>query len=179
MSHPVWVLGVLILLLAGASGTAADVVDSSGNGFTVRTTITISADPQAVYRSLVEEVGICWHPDHTFSGVAKNLSIEAEANGCFCETLPGGGSVRHMTDVFASPGKLLRMTGGLGPLQGMAVAGSMSWKLSEVESAAELELSYSVGGYHPAGLQELAPVVDAVLTDQIRRLKDHVEGREP
>ena len=53
--------------------------------------------------------------------------------GCWCEKLPNGGGVRHMQVVNVMPGKMLVMTGGLGPLQSMAATGSMSFKLSRRE----------------------------------------------
>jgi hypothetical protein len=55
-------------------------------------------------------------PSHTFSGNAHNLSIEEKAMGCFCEKLPDGGGVSHMEVVYFAPGKTLRLSGALGPL---------------------------------------------------------------
>jgi hypothetical protein len=36
-----------------------------------------------------------------------------------------------------------------------------------------------VGGYAPKGLADLAPVVDGVLTEQLRRLKNFVVHGKP
>jgi hypothetical protein len=112
---------------------------------------------------------------HTFSGNADNLSIDDRAGGCFCEKLKNGGSVRHLEVVFADPGKSLRMIGGLGPLQGMAVTGTMTWSLSKADTGTNVKVTYSVGGYRPGGLQKMAPLVDKVMIEQLKRLKEYIE----
>ena len=61
-----------------------------------------------------------------FSKSAANLTLDAKAGGCWCETLPDGGSVEHLVVVFADPGKTLVMRGALGPLQGLGVEGALS-----------------------------------------------------
>lgn len=156
-------------------GARGEVVDSSALGFTVRNVVQISAAPESVYVSLVRDVGSWWNPVHTFSGDARNLSINAAAGGCFCERLKNGGSVRHMTVVYANPGSVLRLEGGLGPMQPMGVAGSMTWSLVKSGEGTTLELRYSVGGYNPHGLQSLAVASDFMLKEQLGRLKNFVE----
>ena len=114
MRKVAWWAATAVLL---AGGTAhADVLDSAGNGFTVKVTVNIQAAPEEVYRKLMG-VGEWWNPQHTFSGDAHNLSIEARAGGCFCEKLPNQGGVRHMEVVNVMPGKALVLSGALGPLQ--------------------------------------------------------------
>jgi len=173
-----------ILLAAGcvllwSSAVRADVVDSSASGFTVKIAVQVAAPATNVYRALVDRVGAWWDSTHTWSGSASNLSIEAAPGGCFCERLPNGGGVRHMTVVYVDPGKLLRLNGGLGPLQDMAVAGSMTFKLTESAGKTSLEVTYKVGGYAPGGLESIAKPVDGVLTVQILRLKKFVETDAP
>ena len=73
--------------------TAAEVLDSAPNGFTVKTTLVIHAAPDEVYRRIVRNVGDWWNPRHTFSQDSHNLSMEEKVQGCFCEKLPGRGSV--------------------------------------------------------------------------------------
>src|ERR1700730_14495977 len=122
--HECGLPAVMVLILA-PSCALADVVDSSGAGFTVKPTLNIQANPDAVYRSLIHNIGDWWSSEHSFSGNSHNLSIEEKAGGCFCEKLPNGGGVRHLQVLFVAPGKTLRMGGGLGPLQGIAANGSM------------------------------------------------------
>jgi uncharacterized protein YndB with AHSA1/START domain len=152
-----------------------EVIDSSAAGFTVRNVIQIAVPPEAVYDRLVHDVGHWWSPDHTFSGDALNLSIDARANGCFCEKLNNGGSVRHMIVLYADPGKVLRLEGALGPLQSMGVTGSMTWTFSKSGNGTKLDVTYSVGGYSPRGLQKISTAVDFVLNEQIGRLKNLIE----
>jgi uncharacterized protein YndB with AHSA1/START domain len=152
----------------------AEVVDSSVNGFTIKSTLTIKAAPEAVYRQIIH-VGDWWDSAHTFSGDAHNLSIEEKPMGCWCEKLPNQGAVRHMEVVFLAPGKKLVMAGGLGPLQTMAVTGVMTFQLSPSEGGTKLDVTYAVGGYLPTGLNTLAAPVDSVLGQQFARLKNYME----
>ena len=166
-------------VLVLSSAARADVVDSSAGGFTVKTVVQISAPAANVYRALVDRVWAWWESSHTFSGSASNLSIDATPGGCFCEKLPNGGGVRHMTVVYVDSGKLLRLSGGLGPLGEMAVTGTMTLKLTEAAGKTAVEMTYRVGGYSPGGLDGIAKPVDGVLTTQLQRLKRFVETDAP
>ena len=163
------------LLMAGSNLTRAEVKDSSALGFTIQDTVFIAADPIEVYHALVVDIGRWWDSTHTFSGYATNLSIDDKAGGCFCEKLENGGSVRHLEVVFADPGKTLRMVGGLGPLQAMAVTGVMTWSISNTNSGTTVKVNYVIGGYCPGGLQKMAPLVDKVIFQQLARLKEFIE----
>jgi uncharacterized protein YndB with AHSA1/START domain len=175
--------GNRIVLLAGAAVLAlavslvrAEVVDSSEAGFTTRNTEAIAAPPGDVYRRLVNDIGRWWDPEHTYSKNSSYLNLDARPGGLFSEKL-GSGGVAHMTVVFAAPGKTLRLVGGLGPLQALAVSGSMTWQLTPDGAGTKVEVVYAVGGYKPGGLQAMAPVVDSVLGEQLRRLKAYVEKK--
>ena len=150
---------LLATVMLGASARA-EVVESSPIGFAVRNTAAIKAAPAAVYTALTEAVGRWWDPVHTFSHDAGNLSLESKAGGCFCERLPDGGGVEHMRVLYASPGKLLRLSGAIGPLQEAAVAGTMTWTLSQAGEQTSVELSYAVGGFRIGGFRDLPAVVD-------------------
>jgi hypothetical protein len=166
-----------VLILAGLSSVRAEVKDSSADGFTIQDSVIIAENPNDVYNSIVDDVGLWWDSSHTISGNAENLSIDDKAGGCFCEKLENGGSVRHLEVVFADPGKTLRMIGGLGPLQAMAVTGSMKWSLSKSGSGTNVKVIYSVGGYRSGGLQKMAPLVDKVMFEQLTRLKKYMEKK--
>jgi uncharacterized protein YndB with AHSA1/START domain len=173
-------LVMMAILAAAVAGPAhAEVIETSETGFLVRNAELINAPPLKVYSALIERIGSWWDPDHTFSGDSRNLSIEPKAGGCFCERLPDNGGVRHLTVVMLSPGKELRMTGALGPLQEDGLAGSMTWRLSEAAGSTRVELTYSVGGYRPGGLRGIASPVDSVLRGQLLRLKSFVETGRP
>ena len=171
---------VLCAVLGGAVPAAADVIESTPGGFSVKIAVDIAAPPADVYRALVERVGTWWSPDHTWSGNNANLSIDPHPGGCWCEKLPNGGGVQHMTIAYVDPGKLLRFRGALGPLQTMAVDGSMTWEITKAGDATRLQLTYTVGGYLAAGLgASMAKPVDGVLTLQVQRLKKLVETGQP
>jgi hypothetical protein len=175
MKHTALLAAVLI---ASAASAAPEIADSTASGFTYKTTLNLQAAPDTVYQRLIA-VGNWWDSDHTFSGDARNLSIDPKPMGCWCEKLPNGGGVRHMQVVMVMPGKMLVMTGGLGPLQSVAATGSMSLKLSPDQSGTKLEVTYTVVGYLPAGMSAWAAPVNDVLTQQFTRFKNYVEKGDP
>ena len=157
----------------------AEVADSSANGFTVKTSVTIQASPAEVYRRLVHNIGDWWNPQHTFSGDARNLMIDEKPMGCFCETLPGEGAVRHMEVLRFVQGKTLVLSGALGPLQSLAAVATMTIQLSPGDTGTNMEVTYAVAGYLPAGMNNFAAPVDSVVTEQFTRLKNFVEHGTP
>lgn len=159
--------------VAFAATARADVVDSNAGAFTIRTTVTITKSADAVYDALVK-VAQWWNPAHTFSGQSSNLTLDAKPGGCFCERLAGGG-VQHMVVVYADRGKMLRMTGGLGPLQQMPVAAVWTLSLEEKNGQTTLASTYAVSGYTKDGFAGLAAVVDQVMSEQVSRLKQFAE----
>jgi uncharacterized protein YndB with AHSA1/START domain len=179
--------GLLLLgAPAGASASApADVRDSSSNGFTVFVSVRIAATPGDVYRHLVRNVGRWWNSEHTWTGNAAFLTIEDTVGGCFCESFKSGGGARHMTIVYVEPGKVLRMSGGLGPLQEMGITGSLTWKLTSLApegtqgSSTRLDVTYAVGGYMAGGLGSIAGPVNDVITGQVERLRNFIEKGHP
>jgi uncharacterized protein YndB with AHSA1/START domain len=167
----------MALILVGATARS-EVVNVATGGFLVRHETDVKAEPAALYEALTAGVGSWWNPAHTYSGDAKNLSVAAVPGGCFCEKLPGGG-VLHMTVVYAAPGKALRMTGALGPMQGSGLAGTLTWNLAKIEGGTRIVLTYSVGGYMQGGFEKIAPLADGMLGEQLLRLKSFVETGTP
>jgi uncharacterized protein YndB with AHSA1/START domain len=167
-----------LLGLLGTSLGSAEVADSSSIGFTIKAAFKMQAAPDEVFRRLLD-IGQWWDSAHTFSGDAHNLSIEPKPGGCFCEKLPNGGGARHLQVLYIAPGKTLRMGGGLGPLQAIASTGRMTIAVSPMAGGTKLELTYTVGGYLPAGMNTLATPVDSVLNAQFNRLKNLLERGDP
>lgn len=168
----------LALVLACAGETRAEVVSSASNGFEVRETAHIAAKPNAAYAAIIAP-SRWWDSAHTYSKSAANLTLDARAGGCWCESLADGGTVQHLIVVLAMPAKTLRLRGALGPLQGLGVDGAMTWKISPSQTGSDLELTYTVGGYTKDGLDKLAAPVDGVLGDQVQRLKQFIETGSP
>jgi hypothetical protein len=84
-----------------------------------------------------------------------------------------------MTVTFINPGVMVRLTGGLGPLGLMGVAGNMTWEFDESDEGTTVKLNYAVGGYMDGGLDNIAGAVDGVLIEAITRLKSYVETGNP
>lgn len=172
------VLAILVCALA-QTFSVAEVADSGANGFTIKIVTSIHATPADVYKKLVHNVGDWWNSQHTFSGDAHNLSIEERAMGCFCEKLPNGGAVRHMEVLYFQPGQVLRMSGALGPFQGMGATGALTFTLTPEAGGTKLEVTYALVGYQSQGMSSWATPVDGVLTEQVTRLKNYVETGNP
>jgi uncharacterized protein YndB with AHSA1/START domain len=165
-------------MLALAGFAPAEVLDSAANGFTVKTTVTIKAAPDEVYRHVLH-IGDWWSPDHTFSHDPHNLRIEDHPGGCFCEKLPDNGFVRFMEVINLAPGKTIVLSGALGPMQTLAATGAMQIRFSPVEGGTKLDMTYAVMGYLPQGMNTFAPIVDMVLAQQFTRLKSLIETGQP
>jgi uncharacterized protein YndB with AHSA1/START domain len=161
-------LGLVFGLVAASWGwqAFAEVIDSRADGFTVDNSVVVKADAHTAYTALIEDVDRWWPKDHTWFGEASTLSIDPRAGGCFCE-IDGARQVQHMSIGFVEPGKLLRMLGGLGPMQGMGLYGALDWTFTPVDGGTRLGLRYVVGGYSSEDLGKLAPVVDQVQRQQL------------
>jgi hypothetical protein len=169
------VLALAAVLLTAATASA-EVTDRSAAGFQSRHEVTIAAPRDKVWAALLQ-VGRWWSSSHSWTGDAKNLSIDLAA-GCFCETLPTG-AARHMTVVYHD-GKTLRLFGGLGPLSTTGAAGHLAFVLADAGPATRLTVTYDVGGYAKGGLAEAwAAPVDGVIGEQVARLKTYVETGGP
>ncbi len=163
----------LVLALLGTPAEAA-VERAGAGGFVVVETATIAAPPASVWRTLVTPAR-WWSSAHSWSGDATNMTLEPRPGGCFCERLPDGGGVEHLRVVYAAPGKQLRLSGALGPLQGEGVAGTMTFTLAADGVGTKLTLRYAVGGEVAMGNARIAPLVDGVLAEQVTRLKAAAE----
>jgi uncharacterized protein YndB with AHSA1/START domain len=151
----------------------AAVVDAGPGGFTLENSVQVPVPPAAAWTALVERIGQWWPADHTWTGRAENLRLEPRAGGCFCERGENQ-DVEHLRVVFVQPPALLRLTGGLGPLQGLGLHGVLEWRLAQAEGGTRITLWYRAGGYTPEGLAPWAPVVDAVQAQQLGGLARHL-----
>jgi uncharacterized protein YndB with AHSA1/START domain len=167
----------LIATLALAADVKAAVKDSAADGFTVENTELVPVDAATAWKALVRDVDRWWPADHTWWGADSKLSIEARAGGCFCERL-GRREAGHMMVTFVDPGVLLRMTGGLGPLQGLGLHGALEFRFAAAaEGGTAITLHYRAGGYSPDDLSKFAPVVDRVQAQQLGGLAAYVRAR--
>jgi Polyketide cyclase / dehydrase and lipid transport len=167
-------IGAAVIAQLLPRGAAAEVTDVAGGGFGIVEQVHVAAAPAAVYALLITPAR-WWDSQHSFSGSAANLTLDAKAGGCWCETLANGGSVLHLTVVQVMPGKSLRLRGALGPLQGMAVEGAMTFSVQGSGTGTDLKVTYVVGGYAKDGFEGLSKAVDRVLGEQVARLKKLAE----
>jgi hypothetical protein len=170
-----------IVLIAAIAALAcgelrAEVKDSAPNGFTIENSQVVPVDTKTAWRALVNDVGRWWPKGHTWWGDASKLSIQPRAGGCFCE-INGAQQAWHMTVTFVDPEQTLRMTGGLGPLQGMGLNGALEWRLAKVEGGTKITLWYRAGGYTPDDLRKFVPVVDQVQGLQLSGLADYLRAQ--
>ena len=167
-----------VLALLGSAGALSDVTDSASNGFTTVHEVTIDAVRAEVWVAALN-IGQWWSDDHTISGDAGRMTIDARAQGCFCESLGSGAGVVHLTVTSVNPTVWLRLSGGLGPLGLMGVSGNMNWDFEDTAAGTAVRFTYAVGGYRPGGLDEIAGGVDYVIGEALARLKAHVETGDP
>ena len=162
---------VLAVFVAFAWGACAEVLEAHDNGFVSAHEIAIEATPSRVFDALVDEVHRWWDPAHSYSGDAANFSLDADCG--LCEGLDAdSGLVRHMRVDVWRPGKSLVLGGGLGPLQRLGVAGSMSFDLEATPTGTRVVYRYTVNGRNVGAW---ADPVDRVQLGQLLRLKRYVE----
>ena len=165
-------LVVLGLLLAAP--VRADVEEQAADHFVLGFQAQVQAPAAKVYVAL-SEVARWWSSEHTWSGKATNLSLKPEAGGCFCERWAEG-SAEHGRVIMALKNELLRLDASLGPLQDLAVKGTLSFLLTPTEGGTTtLDVEYRVNGASGSGLDQLALPVDQVLAVQIDRLLNYID----
>ena len=166
------------------SVASASVAQATASGFVVRHVAQVSATPDETWAVLVKP-SVWWDSEHTWSGDAANLTLDARAGGCFCEILPNEsspkasprGSVEHMRVIYVERGRALRMSGALGPLQSDAAIGTLTVQLKpDGKGGTQVLLEYVVGGFTRTSFEKLAPAVDGMLGGQLQRLTEKLGG---
>jgi len=155
----------------------AEVNRQSDQGFVIRLGVDVRAAPEAAWAEIIRPAG-WWSSQHTWSGDAANLHLDARAGGCFCEVLPAlsspraapRGGVEHMRVLYVEEPRALRMMGALGPLQSDAVTGVLTMTLKPQDGGTRILWEYVVGGYMRGNVAEVAPGVDGVLKEQLQWL---------
>ena len=171
-------LAVTLAVTLAAVPARADLTQLSAQGFVAGFRDEIKAGPDEAWKAIVQPQR-WWSDAHTWSGSAAHLSLDARAGGCWCERWGDGASAQHAQVAMLLPGRLIRLRGGLGPLQGLPVEGVLEIATGSQDGKTFLRLSYRVGGPPDAGLEALAPAVERVLGEQYRRLKALIETGRP
>ena len=168
-----------LLMMAAAGSANAEIVNAGPNGFSIRHVAEApNAAPPLVWAALAD-VAKWWDPEHTYSGDARNLTLDPLVRGCFCEKLGLYAGIEHASVVYAQPAKTLRLNGALGPLQEFGVDGSMTWQIDPAAGGSRITFTYNVGGYADRPLSEWATIVDEVLGGQVQRLARFVMSGSP
>ncbi len=154
-------------LACGAAG--ADVKQAAADAMVIQVKAEAPLDRDAAWARLLD-ISRWWSGEHTYSGSAQSLSVDAVAGGCWCE-LWGDGEVEHGRVLMVMPKQAIRFATALGPLQQLGVSGVMTLTLSDGAAAGRttITLDYKVTGGSLSGLDKLAPIVDQVLSEQVTR----------
>ncbi len=166
------------MALASIAPAHADTSGVAPGTFVSTFRAEVNATPDAVWRAIVQ-LPRWWSSQHTYSGQASNLSLDAQAGGCWCERWGDGQSVQHGTVVLVQPGRVIRLFANLGPLQDLPVHGVLTLATADQEDKTVVRLTYRVAGDPSAALDQLAPAVDQVMGAQFRRLKALAETGKP
>jgi hypothetical protein len=160
---------VFIALLNSTFSSFAEVIKATDNFFHIKITADVNTNPSASYQQFIK-VGEWWSSDHTWFGDAANMTIDARAGGCFCEK-SNGNEVMHMLVTGVFPDQQIQMTGGLGPLQMMALDGAMSWQFRPGKNGGtEIIHEYRVTGGGQDDLPKFAEIVNKVQELQVSLL---------
>lgn len=157
-------------LLIAATPAFAEVASAGANGFEVTHSVSLVM-PLAQSYVAFGRIAAWWSDEHTYSGKAANMRLSLQPGGCFCETIPEGGGVEHLRVALVQPGERIVMTGGLGPLLYEAAAGVMDVRFERIAGGSKISMSYRAAGFAKGGADKLAPVVDKVLGEQLRRFR--------
>lgn len=160
-----YLLCSLIAFTSAPSSVQAKVTATSESHFVVEHEVAVPLDAQSSYR-LLGKPSQWWNSGHTWSGDAKNMSMQLKAGACFCEIWQGN-SVMHAQVITARPGELLRLQGALGPLQDMAVNAVLTFTLKKEQAGTKVLMSYRVNGNASNNLSAIAPIVDKVMGEQL------------
>lgn len=158
------------LALLAPAAARGEVMAAGENGFHIRHSVNLAAANREAWDAF-RRVGEWWSNGHTYSGKAANMTLSLSPGGCFCERLSDGGGVEHMRVAFVAPGKRAVLTGSLGPLLFEATAGVMDVQIEGAGNGSTLTLDYKVAGFATGGAEKLAPLVDQVLAEQVKRLR--------
>ena len=165
----------LLPALAAASPASAEVLNAGEHGFEVQHSVNLVV-PQAQAFSAFGQIGQWWNKEHTYSGDANRMSLQLRPGGCFCEPLDGGGGIEHMRVTYVQPGERVVLTGSLGPLLYEATSGVMDVKVERIAGGSRVTMNYRAAGFAKGGAAAMAPLVDQVLGDQLKRYRVFAAG---
>jgi uncharacterized protein YndB with AHSA1/START domain len=168
-------LGLTALI---ATPATAEVVSAGSHGFEIQHVVNLVI-PQPKAFAAFGQVAQWWSKDHTYSGDSARMSLQMRPGGCFCETLDGGGGVEHMQVAYLQPGERVVLTGSLGPLLYEATTGVMDVKVERIAGGSRITMNYRAAGFANGNAEKMAPLVDQVLGEQMKRFRVFAAGGAP
>jgi hypothetical protein len=162
--------------LIGVQARAA-VVDAAPDRFSLAVSFETQASPDAAFSALTD-ISLWWAPDQTSSGHAIAMSLDTTPGGCLCEAWPDG-LTKHAEVVQVRFGTMIRLVGAMGPLQELGVSEVQDLTVEPSSAGARVKWTASVKGVPSDRLQMIAPVVDALIVDQMGRLQRYLATGSP
>jgi len=148
------------------------VISHSENSFELSSHVVIKQPVESIFQQF-NQIELWWHPDHTFSGNAQNMTLDIKG-ACFCERW-NNNIVRHMDIVAVEKNKRHVWRGGLGPLQSFAVSGALTWDFKSIgNNQTSVTYTYRVYGAIPDA-KTWSTAVNGVLSQQLTRLKNSIK----
>lgn len=156
-------------ILGFSQQAQAEVVASAPDHFTLKLEAETDLSPDELWERLVNPSN-WWLSDHSFSGDANNLSLDAQPGGLWREDWDAG-SVWHGTVLQAQPGKTLVLSAPFGPLQGLAVNSVWTISLTPTDNGGtQITFDHVTNGTAASNLDALAPAVDFVKSEALKSL---------
>lgn len=166
------------LALMAATPAAAEVLSADAHGFEISQSVNLVI-PQPKAFDAFGQIGQWWNKEHTYSGDAARMLLQMRPGGCLCESFADGGGIEHMRVTYVQPGERVVLTGSLGPLLYEATTGVMDVKFERIAGGSRVTMNYRVAGFAKGDGLELAPQVDQVLVDQMKRFRVYAAGGAP
>lgn len=163
----------IITCLIMTTSVRAEIIEAAADRYVLKQEARSSLSPAGLWARLIKPAD-WWHPDHTYSGDAGNLSLEPAAGGLWREDWAEG-SVLHGQVLNAVPGKLLRLNAPFGPLQEMAVSTVWTITIKPEGDGSLVTFDEIANGTAASKLDALAPAVDFVKGEAIRRLTGNLD----
>lgn len=154
--------------MISACTAQANVLEANPGHYSLRQEATSDLAPDAMWNRLIHPE-TWWHPDHSYSGNSGNLSLEATAGGGWRETWDSG-SVEHGRVLQVQTGRMLRLDAPFGPLQELGVQVVWTITIEPFGDGSKVTFTEIANGTNASKLDALAPAVDFVKTEAIKRL---------
>ncbi len=158
-------ISILFLTLTPAH---AEIMSSSGAHFELKHEAHSTLRPDVLWQRLIQPA-TWWHPDHTYSGSAANLSLNVTAGGLWREDW-NKNSVAHGRVLYVEHGKIIRLEAPFGPLQGLGAYTIWTITITPNGNGSTVRFDEISSAPPTADMAEIAKAVDYVKNEAITRL---------